>query len=221
MNAYIVKIRNIVFRTLLLFCVCPVVLNAQDNANRNLRVIFIDHEPSTPSSTIIAHIRKLRAQALENDHALIFYMPNDQNPFVSLVNIPDPQGERDSQEAFDRICEALNLPSHNKEPWFDRKTFANLVLKDFPILDDKANLTFASVRMEFYLTSEFWKLGYNESIIAPLFFSMNVPELLKKEFNFDVYINPEDAPVYPAGQPFGKKNLGGINKYVSLFEYDF
>lgn len=205
----------------MLLFICPLAMNAQSNADRNLRIIFIDHEPSTPSSKIIAHIRRLRAQALENDNALIFYMPNDQNPFVSLVNLKDPEGVRDTQEAFDRICEALNLPSHNKEPWYDRKTFTNLILNDFPILDNNHNLNFAAVRMEFYLTSEFWKLGYNESIIAPIFFSMNVQELLQKEFNFDVYINPDDAPSYPEKQPFGKKNLGDINKYVSLYEYDF
>lgn len=195
---------------------------AQNSSNleRNLRVVFIDHEPSLPTSDIIRYIRKLRTSALENDNSLIVYMPNNQDPLISLVNLKDPNGKNDAPEAFDRMCEALNLPSHNKEPWFDRRSIINL-FSDFDIIDENGELQFAAVRMEFYLTSEFWKLGYNESILAPIFFALNGGELLKKEFYFDVYINPEDKPLYEEGRPFGFSNLGNINKYIVLYDYDF
>lgn len=194
---------------------------AQDNnLERNLRIVFIDHEPSLPTNRVIAHIRKMRAQALENDNSIIFYMPNNQNPFLALVNVKDPDGENDTQEAFDRLCEALNLPSHNKEPWYDRKSMVNL-FSDYNIVDDEKNLMFAAVRMEFYLTSEFWKLGYNESILAPLFFAIDGKTLLQHDFNFDVYVSEEDKPEYSEGKPFGDINLGDINNYISVYEFDF
>lgn len=215
-----IYIKWLAILAIVLFMAPCMEVSAQTYQDRNLRVLFIDHEPSTPSSQIIAYIRKMRTQALENDNALIIYMPNDQNPFVSLVNIKDPKGERDTQEAFNHICEALNLPSHNKDPWHDRQALLNLVLEEFPIVNAQRELTFSSVRMEFYLTSEFWTLSYNESILAPVYFALNVPELLKKEFNFDVYYNPEDRPSFPEDMPFGKKNLGNINKNLPIFEYD-
>lgn len=198
-------------------------LQAQDRSNRerNLRIMFIDHEPSMPVKDVIAYIRRQRALARENDNSLIIYMPNNQNPFVSLTNIPDPYNSGDdTQEAFDAICEALNLPSHTKEPWYDRSTLVKM-FTNYGIMDDKGNLQFAAVRMEFYLSSEFWKLGYNESIIAPLFFAIDGANLLKKEFSFDVYVNPVDKPKYDQKAPFGKKNLGGINQNVSLYDFDF
>lgn len=199
---------------------CSVYAQNSNNLERNLRIVFIDHEPSLPTNDIIRYIRKLRTSALENNNCLIIYMPNNQDPLISLVNLKDPNGNNDSQEAFDRMCEALNLPSHNKEPWFDRRSIINL-FSDFDIIGKDGDLQFAAVRMEFYLTSEFWKLGYNETIVAPIFFALNGNELLKKEFNFDVYINPEDKPQYEEGKPFGFSNLGNINKYIALYDYDF
>ena len=207
--------------TFIMIFVCCLSANAQtSNSERNLRIIFIDHEPSLPTNRVIAHIRKMRAQALENDHAVIFYMPNNQNPFIALVNVKDPEGEKDTQEAFDRLCEALNLPSHNKEPWFDRRSLVNL-FTEYNIVDEEKNLQYAAVRMEFYLTSEFWKLGYNESILAPVFFALDGKTMLEKDFNFDVYVSEEDRPTYTKDQPFGQVNLGDINKYISIYDFDF
>lgn len=195
--------------------------SVNDGTKRNLRILFIDHEPSLPVKDVIAYIRNQRRMALENDNSLILYMPNNQTPFISLTNVKNPfDNDDDTQDAFDKICEALNQPSHNKEPFFDRN-FLVKMFKDYDIIDDKGVLLYSAVRMEFYLTSEFWKLGYNKSIIAPVFFAIDGPNLLKKNFNFDVYINPGDKPKFNEGAPFGELNLGGINQLVNLFEYDF
>ena len=207
-----------------LFGTMSLTANAQtgsDNEKNNLRVIFIDHEPSLPVRDIISYIRKQRAMAKENANSLIIYMPNDQTPFISLTNIRNPYDNDDAtQEAFDAICEALNQASHNKEPWHDRNALVKL-FSDYGIMDDSGNLLFSAVRMEFYLTSDFWKLGYNESIIAPVFFAIDGANLLKKNFNFDVYVNPKDKPQYDEKAPFGKNNLGGINQLINLYDYDF
>ena len=212
--------RRFVFGIVLLSCSIMGYAQNRSNSERNLRIVFIDHEPSLPTNDIIRYIRKIRASALENDNSLIIYMPNNQDPIISLVNLKDPNGEKDNPETFDRLCEALNLPSHNKEPWFDRRSIIKL-FSDFGIMGEDGELQFAAVRMEFYLTSEFWKLGYNETIVAPIFFALNGDELLKKDFNFDVYINPKDKPIYEEGKPFGFSNLGNINQYIDLYDYDF
>ena len=196
---------------------------AQDRTNRerNLRILFIDHEPSMPVKDVIAYIRRQRAMARENNNSLIIYMPNNQEPFISLTNVQDPYNNGDdTQEAFDAICEAMNLPSHNKEPWYDRNKLVQM-FSDYNILDKNGDLLYATVRMEFYLTTEFWKLGYNESIIAPLFFAIDGDSLLKKEFNFDVYVTNVDKLEYDPKAPFGRKNLGGINQIISIYDYDF
>lgn len=209
--------------TLLFMTLVVQTVHAQNrrNQDRNMRILFIDHEPSLPVKDMIAYIRSQRALALENDNSLIIYMPNNQNPFISLTNVKDPyEAGDDTQEAFDAICEALNQPSHNKEPWYDRQTLVKM-FSDYGIMDSQENLLFATVRMEFYLTSEFWKLGYNETLIAPIFVAIDGTNLLKKEFNFDIYVNPKDKPQYDEKMPFGKKNLGGINQKVSIYDYDF
>ena len=209
-----------------LFGAMPLNTNAQSLDNdemRNIRIIYIDHEPSLPVNDVIAYIRKQRASALENANSLIVYMPNNEDPFVSLTNIKNPkENDDDSPEAFDAICEALNQASHEKNPWYDRKRLVEM-FEDYGIMDKNGNLLFSAVRMEFYLTSDFWGAinKYNEKIIAPLFFAIDGANLLKKNFNFDIYINPNDKPQYNESAPFGDLNLGGINQLVKLYDYDF
>lgn len=191
-----------------------------DNS-RNLRILYIDHEPSLNSSKLIRYMRQIRREQIEFGHALIIYMPNGENPYVSLTGIKDYTGNGlDTPNAFDRICEALNQPSHDKIPWVDRSRIIKL-FDEYNILNEQNLVTYGNVRMEFYLTPEYWKLGYNESIIAPIYFALNVPELMKQHFNFDVYVDPDNHPEYEKNSPFGVKNYNDINNKLVIDEYTF
>lgn len=193
---------------------------SEDNS-RNLRILYIDHEPSLNSSKLIRYMRQMRREQIEFGHAMIIYMPNGETPFISLTGIKDYTGNGlDTPAAFDRICEALNQPSHDKIPWVDRSRIVKL-FDEYKILNDQNRLNFENVRVEFYLTPEYWKLGYNESILAPVYFALNVPELTKQHFNFDVYVDPENRPQYDTNSPFGQKNYNNINKKLLIDEYTF
>lgn len=193
----------------------------RSNSQRLLSIIYIDHEPSLPTSDIIGYIRKQRQVfTRDNGNSIILYMPNNQEPFIVLVNLEDPNGKYDNTEnAFNRLCEALNLPFHSSVAGIDREAMINL-FSDLNIINDEGELSFAAVDMKFFLTSESWKLGYNESIIAPIFFALDGKNLRKKEFSFNVYVNPEDRPTYEENAPFGVKNWGEINTEISLSDYD-
>ncbi len=189
---------------------------------RNLRFVFIDHEASLPS-TIIAHLRKLRREADETENSIIFYLPNGDNPFIAVHNLRDPNNIEDTELAFNNICEALNEASHDKNPRLDRVNVLELLNK-YNVIDDDNKLLFRAVRMQFYLTSDFWKLGYSKSIVPPIAFALDVQGLYAadQDFYFDVYTNPEDKPQYDdPKKPFGAANLGNINSWIATFDYDF
>ena len=206
----------------LLICILAVfninIAHAQDGKKQqNLRIVFIDHEPTLPRDRVIAQLRKLRTRAVENNNALILYMPSDRDPIIVRINT-DGKDESSYLPEFNKLVEALNLPSHNKDITYDREKMVQLVDE---ITDEKGNLLYNSVRMEFYLTSNFWTQGYNESILAPIFFAINGKEMLKKEFNFDVYVDENDKPKYEKDKPFGATNLGDINNTIQIYDFDF
>lgn len=206
-------------------CLCLLscmFLYAQDiDDTRNLRILYIDHEPSLLSSKLIRYMRQMRREQIEFGHALIIYMPNGENPYISLTGIKDKSGQGlDTPAAFDRICEALNQASHEKTPWYDRQKIVGL-FDEYNILNSENKITYGNVRLEFYLTPEFWQMGYNESIIAPIYFALNVPELLKQNFYFDIYVDPDNIPKYEKTAPFGLYNFEDINRKLSIDEYTF
>lgn len=198
--------------------------NAQEiDASKNLRIWYIDHEPSLQSYKLIKAMRAQRRQQIELGHAMIVYMANGEHPYISLTGIKDNTGQGlDAPEAFDRICEALNQTSHDVLPWYDRQRIVKM-FDDYNILTKDDKITFGAVRLEFYLTPESWTLGYNESIIAPIYFALNVPELLKQNFNFDIYVDPEKKGElnYNKIMPFGISNWDDINKKIVVDEYNF
>lgn len=187
--------------------------------DHNIKVIFIDHEPSLRVSDVISKLREIRTEALENDHAVIFYMPNNQEPFISLINIGEADDARATDEAFGELCYALNQPSHNKDAYYDRKRFVDL-FSEFNVIQPDGKIGFRNVRVEFWLTDEFWQLGYNETIVAPIYFALDVPKLIEQEFVFDAFLEIQTLKKIDQKHAFGPKNLSQINK-MGVNEYYF
>lgn len=196
------------------------LVQTTDNSERNLTVFFIDHEPTLPSNDVIEYIRQARREASELDNSVIFYMPNNQEPLVALYNVGESEDPRASIEAFDNLCAALNLPSHNKDAFYDRRAFVNL-FKEFDIIKDDHTLGFRTVHVEFLLTKEFWELGYNETILPPIYFALDVPNITTSDFTFGAYLGSQYLRVIDKKKPFGDKNLSRINEDLGVIEYNF
>lgn len=188
--------------------------------DQNLQIVFIDHEPSLPTADVIRYLRETRRDALEYVNSVIFYMPSDKTPFVSLVNLGKNDDPRATEDAFDRLCAALNQPSHNKDAFHDRQAFMELV-NEFHVFNDDYSLGYRAVQMNFYLTREFWTLGYNETILSPIYFALNVPKITTTDFLFNVYASYDAVQTLDKTKPFGERNFDDINKNVEVFEFDF
>lgn len=191
---------------------------AQDKRQSNLRFVYIDHEPTLPSARVIKQIRDLRSRALENENALIIYMSSNESPIIYNLNVETMGETPEAKRLFGSLVEALNQSSHNKSISFDRKKMVEILSH---IVDEKGMLTYSSVRLEFYLTTSFWKQGFNETILSPVFFALDCQELLKQEFYLDVYIDDPDFLKDEKGVVFGNSNWGNINKTIEVFKYYF
>lgn len=196
-------------------------LNVHAQMSRNLQFVYIDHEVTTPTNKLCQQLKSLRDDANETKDVLIIYLStgiSEQNyGMVSLTNVEDPNSEENStEEAFNNIIAALqNTNYHSVDP---KKDVAN-ILRIFDwcnFLNDQRQLTFSNVTMDFYVSSNFWLLGYEHSIISHLYTDFDVESLPKASFSFNVF-KPRDVELkHKEGTPFGTNNLQNINNNIRI-----
>ena len=108
---------------------------------------------------------------------MIFYLANAENPIVVQVNT-----KNDNQQEFDRIVDELQTKrSHNVEPVVDCAKIQEIFNAD-DLIDDEGKGLYRSVEWTYYVNSTFWALMYNESVIASLFFIMDMEEMIESGY---------------------------------------
>jgi hypothetical protein len=60
---------------------------------------------------------------------------------------------------------------------------------------------------QFYINQEFWISGYNEQIIANLYYCLDLDRLPDEYLHLMLYYSGESAFEYDAQMPFGRKGL--------------
>ena len=77
-----------------------------------------------------------------------------------------------------------------------------------------------ALQIDFYAGSRFWRLGFNNSIIAHLYSILGISTMPKNKVEFRVFVPKSDDKLkYPIGMPFGENNIDGINEKIKLLKY--
>lgn len=191
---------------------------------KNYQFIYIDHEVNTPVNQLCAKLKELYEFADETGDALIIYLstglPSEEYRMLSLKNLKDVTGkDLDTEEAFNNIIGALqNANYHAVNPKADVNNIINL-FDTYNYQDEKGALTYKTVKLNFYVGSRFWTYGYDYSVLSYLYSLLDVVNMPKGIFSFNVMISHSDKPKYPEEKPFGDANLQGINKNVNITLY--
>lgn len=225
--------RNLLFILFAIFHLLQGHAERPDTLSKNFHFVYIDHESTTPIGQVCQRIIKLKNDALEMGDALIIYLANDEEPYFSFTNLGDsissPIGTGSSN--FNNIIDELQYSTyHEVNALSDVQHIKELISSEglFPIYEiDEGNsdihLLFKSVVIDFYVSKRFWALRHNENVIAQLFVSLNISDLLQKypkqQFAFNVFKSKEEQIIYPEGKPFGLHNLENINNKLSILEY--
>ena len=169
-------------------------------ATKNYHFVYIDHEVNTPTNQLCNKLKDLHEDALTN-----------------LQDATDKK--QDTEEAFNNIIAALqNAKYHSVNPKADVQNIINL-FDTYPYQQEDKNLTYKNVKLSFYVGSRFWTLGYNYSVLSYLYALLDVDNMPKGKYSFNVMVSRTDKPTYEAGMPFGNLNLQGINKKTSISIY--
>ena len=211
---------------------------AQNNSERGLHFVYIDHEATTPTALLNKRLRERYNDVIQfpEYNAMIVYLSNGRKSPAAFVNLQEfvtkfasdethlsivaPYRSRDTEDAFKDVMETMiNSNSHDVEPARDIDNILTL-LEQFQVFADDGTLNFQSLRFDFYIGPKFWSLLNNERIIARLYslIMQGLSDEDREKIIFNV-LKPTDSQLdYVEGKPFGEANLDGINK-INIMEY--
>lgn len=198
--------------------------NTYAQQTKNYQFVYIDHEVNTPVNQLCTKLKELYGFAEETGDALIIYLSTGIHSegycMLSLKNLKDvTEKNLDTEEAFNNIIGALqNANYHAVDPKADVNNIINL-FDTYSYQDENGSLTYKNVKLNFYVGSRFWTYGYEYMVLSYLYSLLDVVNMPKGVFTYNVMISHSDKPKYPEGKPFGDINLQGINENVKITLY--
>lgn len=201
-----------------LFIVALLVCHTEGVAqkiNSDFYFIYIAHDRATPVQRLSKILQGLYDDAVKYGHSCVFYLANNDIPYIVNVNT-----KNDNRNDFSLkiIAELQNKIAHGINPRFDVDNIVTMFNENDYLLGEQ-ELKYASVTWNFYTSEWFWKEGYNESLIASLYWIMGVENTQDLDFYFNVFHSSDDELEFEDGLVFGKKNLLNINADCFLLDY--
>lgn len=194
-------------------------------SEQKLWFIYIDHEVSTDVEGLVGKLKEARDWAfrMEESGMLLIYLSTglerDSFALMSFTNIDDGS-EYQTESAYDNICAALRRNNrHIVRPEKDVDNIVSLFNREpfIDFFDSEGKLTLKNLTMDFYVGTDFWTDNkFNEDIIANLYMVLNLYAQDASKLDIHIY-SPEESPIdYDKKQPFGARNLQGINSNMKI-----
>lgn len=187
--------------------------------------IYVEHEIGNHKNILCEKLKSLREDARETGDALIIYLStgNQEQGFglCSYTNLKDPSGNyQDTEEAFNTIIAVIQ--DSKSLPVNAQADVSNVreIIEKSNFVDESGKMKYHKAEIDFYAGSRFWKLGFNNTVIAHLYSIFGISSLPKNAVDFRVFVPKSDDKLkYQEGMPFGENNIDGINEKIKLQKY--
>lgn len=190
------------------------IIHAQeyDKSEQTLEFYYIAHDRATPVGKVCDFIQdRYKEATYYKDLAMIFYLANGDNPLIVRMNM---QG--DNRKEFDNIINALQQHmSHEVSPNDDKRIITEL-FNDTDFLESNGELSYRTFQWVSFVTPIFWQMGYNEDILASLYFILEMNKLSADTFTMDIYYDNDGSFRYNSAKPFGDKKLCNRSNIMPL-----
>lgn len=179
------------------------VATAADYKDKAFCFVYVAESDATSVRDLVEYLDSRYKKAVaDEDYVLVMYLSNGENPYVVEINTPS-----DNRAAYSGFIEEIKSNKvHRTNPEYDL-TYLTAAFDRLGVVsasDDE--ILYGSVDWHFHVTSEFWRRGYNESLISSLCFVMGVDHFENANFRLRCYFSRYDDFEYDETFPFGKKN---------------
>lgn len=200
--------RRLVFS--ILFALCSLAAYSQ---NQSFEFYYIAHDRSTPVSDLCDRLEEVFEMADQyEDCAVIFYLPNYDEPLIVKVNLPG-----DNRNDFKNLISELRLKaSHEVYADVDYNNIVDLI-NEHDFIDENGKPTYTSVMFCWYVNPDFWQFLYNEELIAALYFNLEL-DRYQGYVSTQIWHAQGDGLMVDKKYPFGTKNLCKDMNFI-LYQY--
>lgn len=176
-----------------------------------LRFYYIAHDSQTNEEELRDRLEDIQKVA-RGGTPTIFYFANLNNPLVAMYNVIEDQQDTNG---FRKILSAMNEAEQHRIRVGNDLDKIISIFQDYKIVDGK----YSKIDLTFFLTQESWSIC-NESLIASLYFILDLTEWNKTEVSVLLFNMGETEFLIDEQYPFGKLNiapqLNNIYKVLSL-----
>lgn len=170
--------------------------------SQSFEFYYIAHDRTTPVNDLCKRLEAIYETAMSyEDFAVIFYLPNYDEPKIVKMNLPG-----DNREEFKTIISELRLKSaHEIFVDVDYQNIMDLV-NSHDFIDDSGERMYTQVIFSWYVNPDFWKFLYNEKLIAALYFNLELDKY-QGYVTTEIWHATGDGLEVDKEHPFGTKNL--------------
>lgn len=151
--------------------------------------------------------------------AVIFYLSRGiDSPIIVKANVDGTGNYEKEREEFDeKILNSLREGiQYSVDGAHDKQRILE-ILQEHEIVDSLGQPLHNETTFEFHVGQDFWDSGNNETVIASLFFELNIAKYMKEAdgFHFNVFC-PRKLTWNEADGPFGVLNPDDCRRYINL-----
>ena len=182
--------------------------SAADNKGKALCFVYVAESDATSVSSLTDYLdARYRKAVADEDYVLVMYLSNGDMPYIVKVNTPD-----DNRDAYAGFLGKIRDNDKSKtDPEYDLSALAALFESLDMVSEEDGGINYRSVDWHFHVTTDFWKKGYNESLISSLCFVMGVDHFENENFRLRCYFSKYDELDYDESAPFGKRNYCNLD----------
>ncbi len=198
-----------------IFMVLRVDAQEYSKADQVFKFVYITFDEKTETQKLIDRLTELYNYAMDypENYAVVFYMPNGEDPIVVKINVAG-----DNYKDFDKIIAMIQRqPSNIVMADYDVEHIHSL-FEENDIIDMNGRRIYKSVDWVYYVNSSFWMMRNNENVIARLFFTMDMAQMIAlKYMTVNIFCSKGKQGIqFNQNKPFGDKELCRAVKLVPL-----
>ena len=196
-------------------------LAAQSESSGSFNFYFISQDVKTPTGQLIEILKDNYKNAISLKTPTIFYLTNGYDPIIVKVNLSD-DNRQDFEDVLLRSMIVNNY--HDVGGNIDYQNIVNLIAENNILQNGYMT---SDLNMTFFVGKDFWDIGYNESIISAVYFTLDCHKYKNIGLMFEVRSHAANA-INEANRIakgvdqfmlFGPKNINGISDDFMIFEY--
>ena len=200
-------------KRIILIVILSFIVTLQSKAQYNtaaqkLMFVYVAFDNNgTDTQKLINRLNEIYGYAMDypDSYAVIFYMPNNEDPVIVKINMPG-----DNYKEFNRILSAIQRQPYNViKAGYDVERILELFAEN-DLIDENGKGRYRSVDWIYYISPSFWSMKNNEFVIARLFYTMEMDTLIKQNnyLSLSMYCQEGSKLLHIDGkEPFGSKAL--------------